>query len=102
MLKIYADVFKPNNTTVDFYYKTLPVEKSTGLENEPWIYAPYDQEFVSSSANEFIETQITVGDEDVAQMPIPDYREFRVKMVLRSKNSAVSPKVKNFRAIAVT
>jgi len=102
MLRIYADVFKPNNTTVDFYYKTLPVEKSSGLENEPWIYAPYDAEFVSSTVNEFIETRITIGDEDIAQTPIPDYKEFRVKMVLRSKNSAVPPRVKNFRAIAVT
>ena len=102
MLKIYADIFKPKNSTVDFYYKTLPVESSGGLEDQPWIYAPFDEDFVSSTAGEFIESTITIGDEDLGVMPIPDYREFRIKMVLRSKNSAIVPRVKRFRAIAVT
>jgi len=102
MIKIYADVFKPNNSAVDFYYKTLPVDKSTGLEEESWIYVPFDDEFVSSTADEFIEASITIGDEDLGQSPIPDFKEFRVKMVLKTKNTAIPPRVKKFRAIALT
>lgn len=101
-IKIYADVFKPNNSAVDFYYKILPVEKSSGLENEDWVKAPYDTEFVSSSANDFIEAEVTVGDPDYGQTPLLDFKEFRIKAVLRTKNSAIVPKVKNLRAIAVT
>ena len=56
----------------------------------------------ASSANDFIESEITLGDADLGQTPLLDFKEFRIKIVLRSKNSAVPPKVKNLRAIAVT
>ena len=101
MLRIYTDIYRPNDSMVDIYYKILPAESSEGLEDQQWILAPYP-DFVSPTVDDFRETEITMGDEDVGQTPLPEYKEFRIKIVLRTKNSANPPKVKNFRAIAVT
>ena len=101
-MRIYMDVYKNLDSAVDVYVKTLPVEESGGLEVVPWMKVDFDKEFTSADDNDFIEAQITLGDESIGQQPLPDFKEFRVKIVLRTKNSAKPPRVKNFRAIAVT
>ncbi len=101
-LRIYLDIYKTVDSDVMVYYKTLPVESSESIEDMAWVNAKFDNEITSEQADEFIEITSTIGDPDVGQSPLPDFKEFRVKIVMKAKNSSKPPKAKNFRAIAVT
>jgi len=101
-MRIYADIYQPLSGKVEFWYKTLPVESTQDLDSMEWKKGEYTQEVVSEQLDDFKEIEILIGDPDYALTPIPEYKEFKVKIVMSSTNSANPPKVKNFRAIAVT
>ena len=101
-LRVFMDVYQNIDNEIEVYYKTLETEKDTRLEDEKWVYAPFDKEVTSSKDDEFREVSITIGDEGLGQTPLPDFKEFRFKIVLKSKNSAKPPRIKNFRVVAVS
>ena len=101
-LRMFLDVYKSVDNDVVIYYKTLPVESSESLEDMDWVQADYDNDVTSTGDDDFKEISVTIGDPDTAQTPLPDFKEFRFKIVLKTTNSAKPPRGKNFRAIAVT
>ena len=101
-LRMFLDVYKTVDSDVLVYYKTLPVESSSSIEEVKWIKAEFDNDVTSEQADEFKEVQVTIGDPELGQTAIPDFKEFRFKIIMKAKNSAKPPRAKNFRAIAVT
>jgi hypothetical protein len=101
-LKILMDVKKSENDEIDIYYRTLLSEDTKQLESVEWVKTEYDEDVTSEHEDDFREISITLGDEEYAQTPLQDFKEFSVKIVLKAKNTAKPPRCKNFRAIAVT
>jgi hypothetical protein len=98
-LKVLMDVYKPIDSEINVYYKYLPVESNESLQTQDWILVNFDEDVTSEHEKDFREVTITIG--DYPSTPLPDFKDFVVKLVLRSKNSSNPPKVKRFRAIAV-
>jgi len=101
-MRIIMDINKSIDNTIDVYYKVLSADSSDTLENMEWIKTDFDNDITSEHNNDFKEVTISVGDDSLLQTPLADFKEFRIKILLRSNNSAKVPKVKNFRCVATT
>lgn len=99
-IKIYMDILTFLDTEVTVFYRTLPAESDDEIKNVEWIELAFDAEVLSEKDDDFRETEITVPNDPIDILP--EFKAFQVKIILRSKNTARPPKVKNFRAIAVT
>lgn len=96
----YLDVLKHLNTDIEVWYRTLPTELEADIAEMPWVHQDFDSDVVSESDNDYKEAQVTIP--GVNGEVLPEFKAFQIKLVLKSRNSARPPKVKNFRAIAVT
>lgn len=99
-LTLILDVFKSLDSDVEVYYRTLPVESDESIQTQPWVYAPFETDPVSSKSTQFIETTISLPSDPTATLP--EFKAYQMKLVLRSKNPANPPKVQKCRAIAIT
>lgn len=99
-IKIYMDVLDFLDTEVQVWYRTVPTDVESDIVSREWVYVPFDNEIVSQHDNDFREVEVSIP--DVVDTPLDEFRSFQIKLVLRSKNSCRPPKIKNFRAIAVT
>lgn len=98
--------YKPVGTDVRVYYKTLPLERTTPFENEPWVRMTPTASVYSGNISDFKEIQYypknAFGNYGVpVNNPIsPRFNTYAIKIVLVSSNEAVTPLVSNLRAIA--
>ena len=98
--------YKPVGTDVRVYYKTLPLEKTTPFENEPWVRMTPTASVYSGNISDTKEIQYypknAFGNYGVpVNNPIsPRFNTYAIKIVLVSSNDAVTPLVSNLRAIA--
>lgn len=99
-IKVYMDVLKFLDTDVQVYYRTLASESDDEIVNQPWVYAAYDEDVISEADSDFKEVEISIP--DAVGGLLPEFKAFQVKLIMKSKNSSKPPKVKKFRAIAVT
>ena len=98
-LKVYMDLLTFLDTEVQLYYRTLPAELDETIYEQEWVQHRPDQDVISEADSQFNEVEYTVPSDVAATLP--EFKAFQVKLVMRSKNTARPPKVKNFRAMAV-
>lgn len=82
---------------VDVYYKALTPSSATTLDNTGWTQMSLANNAVFKNANnkdEFVDYTYEVKG-------IPEFQTFQVKVVLRGTNSAIPPRLRDFRTIAL-
>ena len=105
---VTLNAYKPAGTSIKVYYKTLASEKTTPISDESWVEMTL-QTSVSNSSSIFDYKEhrfFPVGAYNaygVSQAnPIsPAFNAFQIKVVLTSNSIALTPKVRDFRAIAL-
>lgn len=107
-LIVTFDAYKPASTDVKAYYKLLPVEKTTPINDESWIPMMLEAPVgFSADSNDYKEHKFyptTAFDQygNVIDNPIsPRFNSFAVKIVMLSSNEAYAPRVRDFRTIAL-
>ena len=102
------DAYKPGSTDVKAYYKLLPVEKTTPIDDESWVpmrlEAPvgFSSDINDYREHKFYPTNAFDQYGNVIDNPIsPRFNSFAVKIVMLSSNEAVAPRVRDFRTIAL-
>jgi hypothetical protein len=107
-LCVTVDVNMPSGTSIAVYYKTLPTEKTTPIDDESW--AIMNQEKVvaaSTTAFDFREYRFfPVGATNVYGVPqdnpiTPRFNAFQIKIVMLSSSQAQTPRLRDLRIIAL-
>ena len=99
-IKVYMDVLKYLDSDIEVYYRTLPSETDDEIINQDWVYVAFDEDVISEADSDFKEVEVSIP--DVISGLLPEFKAFQIKLVMKSRNSCKPPKVKKFRAIAVT
>jgi hypothetical protein len=94
-LKVLGSVYRPDVTDVDFYYK---IKTSPDQNFEKIDYVLLDRPAVYSKASKDISNY---KEFDYEVRNLPEFNSVAIKIVLKSKNSSVVPKVRDFRVIAL-
>jgi len=94
-LKVLASVYRPDVADVDFYYK---IKTSPDQNFEKLDYVLLDRPAVYGRASRDI-SDFKEFDYEVRNLP--EFNSIAIKIVLKSKNSSVVPKVRDFRVIAL-
>ena len=103
VLTIYADVVNYEHSDVEFYYRVLNADDERGISEIDWTEIDYARSS-SETPDEFKEIELNIPDNNPLLPPseLEDFKAFQVKIVMRTKNSARSPKVKRLRCLATT
>lgn len=99
-IKVYLDVLKHLHSDIEVWYRTLPTELENDINEQSWTFQDFDKDVVSESDQDYKEAEVTIP--GFSGELLPEFKAFQIKIIMKSKNSAQPPKVKNFRAIAVT
>ena len=111
-LVVTFDGYKPAGTNYKVYYKVLPVEKTTPIDDESWVEMVIETP-IENSANllDYKEHRyFPAGAFSAFGVPTKDpilvnsgsrFNAFAVKIVMLSSNEAIAPKIRDFRAIAL-
>lgn len=107
-LVVTLSAYKPYGTDVKVYYKTLPVEKTTPIDDESWVEMNIESSVgYSTSTTDYKEHRYfpaaAFGAYGVPNSnPIsPRFNNFQVKIVLTSSSEALAPRIRDFRGIAL-
>lgn len=107
-LVVTFDAYKPVGTSFKVYYKVLPVEKTTPFDDESWVeMTPYIAVANSVNANDYKEHKFyPPGAFGAYGVPInnpisPRFNAFAVKIVMLSSVESQTPKIRDFRTIAL-
>lgn len=93
-LKVLFDVNRPSDSYLSLYYKTLPSGSETPLSQIPWTLATIDENVqTDDDINIFREYSYTLDAEP--------FTSYVFKFVFTSTNQAKTPRIRNFRAIAL-
>lgn len=108
-LRVLFSARKPRNCEIDVYYKVLSQDDADSLENKRWT-----QMTLVGGMNNYSDTQTDyknyiyapgkdgIPDNYINYDGFTNFKHFAIKVVLRSTNSNKVPKLKNFRAIALS
>ena len=101
-LKVLLDMHKPQNATVDVYYR-IGSDTDDDLYEKNWIYvtpenSPPNNPVAFNTEPEFSEYTYLIGGRDG---DLDDFLQFQLKMVFRSTNTCEIPILKSIRAIAL-
>ena len=93
---MFAAVLFSNITDIDVYYKVLPVDVNTSIDEIDFTLVDTDTPLLSASLhdNDWKDLEYTIND-------LTEYTSIVVKLVLRGSNSAMIPKVKDLRIICL-
>lgn len=97
-IKVWMDVLNNIESEVQLWYRTLDEQSYDSLLEQDWVQVTGLE--WPESENEFIEAEF-----DLTPVPgtsIDPFKEFQVKIVMKTKNSAKVPKIKRFRCLALT
>jgi hypothetical protein len=107
-LVVTFSAYKPYNTDVKVYYKILPVEKTTPIDDESWVEMNIETPIgFSTSTSDYKEHRYFPSGAFLAygvpkDNPIsPRFNNFQIKIVLLSSSEAISPRIRDFRGIAL-
>ena len=96
VIDVYLSANRPSGSTIDFYYKTLPSGSDVDFNSLAWIAAtPADVLPTNDDNSVYAESKYAID-------PTGSFGSMAFKIILKSKNSATPPTVKDFRAIAAT
>jgi len=94
-LRISFGAYKSNTSDITVYYKTLPVDSTSQLDNIEWVQASYDYTPADSSDYNNMKEYIATID-DIAQ-----FNAFAIKIAFSGTNPADVPRIIDLRAIAL-
>lgn len=102
-LRIWFDMYKPNNSDFDIYVKLMTSEVNN-IDSLGWTkLTGFDKTPTSSAVDKFIEFDLMLSDIAPSMTGMDKmFGSFKFKIVGRSKNSAIPPVFKNLRLIAFT
>jgi len=94
-LKTIASVNKQSPCDIDFYYRIKTSEEQV-FANRPWLLMERPNVYSINSVNEddFKEFEFDLQD-------LPEFTSVSVKIVMTTENSAIVPKIKDLRIIAL-
>lgn len=96
VINVYLSANRPSGSSIDFYFKTVPSGTDVDFNSIAWIAAtPVDAIPTNDDNGVYSETKYAID-------PTGSFGSMAFKIILRSKNSATPPTVKDFRAIAAT
>lgn len=94
-LKVLIGASKPENATIELYYKTLTIDESTTFKDKDWTEIQPEETIISSARPDVFREYSLLADN------IEQFTAFQVKIVMKSTSSAEVPKIRDFRAIAL-
>jgi hypothetical protein len=102
-LNVTFDGYKPTGTDFAVYYKALAIESTQPITSQNWVPMTIASAVPNSnSTTDIREHSYYPGPLPQASNPIsPRFNAFAIKIVMTSTNIATSPKVYNFRTIAL-
>ena len=105
---VTVDINLPSGTSVYVYYKTLPTEKTTPIDDESWVVMTQEKAVpVSTSAFDFKEYRFfPAGAFDVYGVPedgpiTTRFNAFQIKIVMLSSSQTATPRLRDLRIIAL-
>ena len=103
-LKVILAANKPPEASFDLYYKTGEAEDNITKKN--WVKANADNVLPSDTNQSiFREYRYTIGGfgdtNNLNGADMSDFRQFQLKIVMHSTNSAKVPVIRDLRAIAL-
>lgn len=105
---VTVDINMPSGTNVYVYYKTLPTEKTTPIDDESWVIMEQEKAVpVSTSAFDFKEYRFfPSGAFDVYGVPedgpiTTRFNAFQIKIVMLSSSQTATPRLRDLRIIAL-
>jgi hypothetical protein len=105
---VTVDINLPTGTNVYVYYKTLPTEKTTPIDDESWVVMTQEKAVpVSTSAFDFKEYRFfPSGAFDVYGVPEDSpittrFNAFQIKIVMVSSSQTATPRLRDLRIIAL-
>lgn len=108
-IRVLFSAHKPRNTEIDVYYKVLSPDDVDSLTNKRWTQMTLigGLNSYSETKNEYKNYIYAPGSNNIADNYInydgfTNFKYFAIKLVFRSTNSNKVPRVKNFRAIALS
>lgn len=102
-MKIFLDVYKPQDSDFDIYVRTLEPWDSVSIDSKNWVLVEgVWKDFISTSLLEYREVEANLSELMPTVFGSSEFSSFKVKIVGRSKNPANPPMFKKFRAMAVT
>ena len=97
-LKVWVNVAKPTNTSIQVFAKLLYVDQeSDEFEQNGYIQLTAENDTTSNNENDFREISYVPASGDVAAK----YKAFAIKIVMYSSEASTIPRVKEMRAIAI-
>lgn len=95
-LSIIATAHRPESADIEVYYKTKVAEEKKSINDLDWIPVekPSNYNTAASTPEDFEEYKMEINN-------LPEFTSFTVKIVMKSRNSAQVPKVKDLRVIAL-
>lgn len=108
-LNVTFDAYKPAGTDIKVYYKTLPFEKTTPIDQEEWVEMGIENGIIinsSQNAADYKEHRFFPPGAIVNFIPQDNpiearFNAFQIKIVLLSSSLALSPKIRDLRIIAL-
>ena len=96
VINVYLSANRPSGTNIDFYHRTVAAGSDIDFNSVAWTLAsPVDAIPVNDNDSVYSESKYVID-------PTGSFGSMAFKIILRSKNSATPPTVKDFRAIAAT
>ena len=86
---------------IDVYYRTVPSGEAKDIHDYPWLQLEQktNQTTFASSPNQFYDFTYEVRNSDAT--PLPEFKTFSVKILLRGTDSCIPPVVKDLRILAL-
>lgn len=107
-LCVTVDINMPSGTSVYVYYKTLPTEKTTPIDDETWVAMTQEKAVpISTSAFDFKEYRFfPSGAFDAYGVPqdgpiTTRFNAFQIKIVMLSSSETATPRLRDLRIIAL-
>lgn len=107
-LCVTVDINMPTGTSVKVYYKTLPTEKTTPIDDESWVLMDQPKPVPASiTAYDFKEYRFfPSGAFNAYGVPLDSpittrFNSFQIKIVMLSSSQAATPRLRDLRIIAL-
>lgn len=102
-LKLWFDIYKPSHTDFDVYVK-LQTPTVTNIDDIDWVKVEnIDKTLISTSTNDMVEYNFLLSEKNPTLAGQSNmFGAFKVKIVGKTKNSAIPPLIKNLRMVAYT
>lgn len=102
------DGYKPSGTNFAVYYKILPSELTTPIDDQPWVQmiinpvVPFSSDTSDIKEHKYYAPNAFGAYNVPTNYPIsPRFNNFKIKVVLLSTDETLTPRVSNFRTIAL-